>query len=122
MLMEATSLSPWMKTPCTSGILLAKYSGISFWGVMGYPAKKRHPARTAASAMASQPFINTLAIFLPISLPDYLYISIAASGHMAAHILHATQEPIFGASTYSYPFELTRFPMVKTFLGQNFTQ
>ena len=29
-LTEATSLSPWMKTPSTSGSLLAKYSGISF--------------------------------------------------------------------------------------------
>jgi len=29
---------------------------------MGYPAKKRQPALTAASATASQPFISTLAI------------------------------------------------------------
>jgi hypothetical protein len=60
---------------------------------MGYPAKKRHPARTAASAIASQPFINTLAISLP--LPNHLYISIAASGHMTAHILQATQKSMF---------------------------
>ena len=34
-LMEATSLSPWTKVPPTSGIRREKYSGISFWGVMG---------------------------------------------------------------------------------------
>jgi len=35
MLMEATSLSAWMKHPSASDICLEKYSGISFWGVMG---------------------------------------------------------------------------------------
>ena len=35
MFTDATSLSPWTKEPPTSGIRRAKYSGISFCGVMG---------------------------------------------------------------------------------------
>ena len=35
MLTDATSDSPCTKVPFTSGILLAKYSGISFCGVIG---------------------------------------------------------------------------------------
>ena len=35
MFTEATSLSPWTKGPPTSGRRRAKYSGISFCGVMG---------------------------------------------------------------------------------------
>jgi hypothetical protein len=36
--MEATSLSAWMKTPPSNLESLSDiYSGISFWGVMGYP-------------------------------------------------------------------------------------
>ena len=35
MLMDATSLSPCTKLPPTSGSRRARYSGISFWGVMG---------------------------------------------------------------------------------------
>ena len=69
MFTDATSDSPCTKLPPTSGSLLAKYSGISFCGVIGYPAKNLQPALTAASAIASQPFINTLAI---IFLPPYL--------------------------------------------------
>jgi hypothetical protein len=35
---EAISLSAWIKTPPSSfGSLSDIYSGISFWGVMGYP-------------------------------------------------------------------------------------
>ena len=35
MLMAAISLSAWMKVPPTSGRRPERYSGISFWGVMG---------------------------------------------------------------------------------------
>jgi hypothetical protein len=35
MLMEATSLSAWMKQPSTLARFLDRYSGMSFWGVMG---------------------------------------------------------------------------------------
>ena len=35
MLMDATSLSPWMNTPPTSGRRAERYSGISLCGVMG---------------------------------------------------------------------------------------
>jgi hypothetical protein len=59
---EAVSLSPCRKTPPAAGILRDMYSGISFWGVMGYPAKNRHPARIAASATASFPFRNCLSM------------------------------------------------------------
>ena len=37
MLMEATSLSAWMKTPPTRGRYSAAASAISLAGVMGYP-------------------------------------------------------------------------------------
>ena len=55
------------------------------------------PARTAASAIASQPFINTLAIAL---VSFYLYTSIAPSGQMRAHIQQPMQSSLTG-STYS---------------------
>ena len=35
MLMLATSLSAWMKTPPASARWALMYSGMSFWGVMG---------------------------------------------------------------------------------------
>jgi hypothetical protein len=36
--MEAISLSAWIKTPPSSFESLSDmYSGISFWGVIGYP-------------------------------------------------------------------------------------
>jgi hypothetical protein len=38
------------------------YSGISFWGVMGYPKKKRHPALIAAAPTASFPFIKSFSM------------------------------------------------------------
>ena len=37
MLMEATSLSAWMKQPSTFANSLDKNSGMSFCGVIGYP-------------------------------------------------------------------------------------
>jgi hypothetical protein len=41
---EAISSSICKQMPPTLGISRAKYSMISLLGVMGYPAKKRHPA------------------------------------------------------------------------------
>ena len=48
MLMAATSDSDWTKTRPSLGIWRDIYSGISFWGVMGYPKKQSQPARIAA--------------------------------------------------------------------------
>jgi hypothetical protein len=36
-LIEAISLSAWMNSPPNGGRCLERYSGMSFWGVMGYP-------------------------------------------------------------------------------------
>jgi hypothetical protein len=36
-LIEAISLSAWMNSPPIAGRCLERNSGISFWGVMGYP-------------------------------------------------------------------------------------
>jgi hypothetical protein len=44
-----------MKTPSTAGSLYDITSLISVAGVMGYPAKKRQPAASAPSTMASLP-------------------------------------------------------------------
>jgi len=61
MCMAATSLSDWTKTPpSTCRRRSDMYSGISFCGVIGYPAKKRHPARMAASPMILLPCMSTL--------------------------------------------------------------
>ena len=42
--MEAISSSIWRMTPPISGSLRARYSATSVAGVIGYPAKKVHPA------------------------------------------------------------------------------
>jgi hypothetical protein len=44
-----------MAIPLTCGSILDKCSAISLAGVIGYPAKKRHPTAIAASAHASFP-------------------------------------------------------------------
>jgi hypothetical protein len=44
-----------MAIPSTFGSFFAKCSAISLAGVIGYPAKNRHPATIAASAHASFP-------------------------------------------------------------------
>jgi hypothetical protein len=44
-----------MAIPPTCGSLFERYSAISLAGVIGYPAKNRHPAASAASAHASLP-------------------------------------------------------------------
>ena len=46
---------------------------------MGYPKKKRQPARIAASASASLPFMSTFSAMFP-----YLSTVIATSGHIVA--------------------------------------
>jgi hypothetical protein len=52
---EAISSSIWIKIPPTSGILADIASAISVAGVIGYPAKKRHPLAMAPSAQATSP-------------------------------------------------------------------
>jgi hypothetical protein len=44
-----------MAIPPTCGSLFERCSAISLAGVIGYPAKNRHPAASAASAHASLP-------------------------------------------------------------------
>jgi len=44
-----------MVIPPTCGSLFERYSAISLAGVIGYPAKNRHPVARAASAHASFP-------------------------------------------------------------------
>jgi hypothetical protein len=59
-----------MAMPPTCGKRLAKFSAISLAGVMGYPAKKRHPANIAASAQASLPcqkYTPCLTAFISVS-------------------------------------------------------
>jgi hypothetical protein len=51
-----------MKTPPTLGNSWASTSAISVDGVIGYPAKKRHPAARAPRAQASFPWSKALAI------------------------------------------------------------
>ena len=73
MLMPASSLSVCKNTPPRLGISLARYSGTSFCGVMGYPKNASTPARSAASAITSLPLNNTLAISVPLSLSLLLF-------------------------------------------------
>ncbi len=54
----AISSSIWMNTPRSGGSSRAIHSMISVAGVIGYPAKKRHPACIAPSAHASLPWIS----------------------------------------------------------------
>src|SRR5438445_276295 len=54
----SSSLSAFTQTPPTSGRRSAKCSSNSVNGVIGYPAKNRHPAAIAASAIASDPSIS----------------------------------------------------------------
>src|SRR5208337_2909270 len=63
MLLAATSLSACRNVPPTCGSLADRYSGISFWGVMGYPKNSLAPALMAASPIASHPFMSFLATF-----------------------------------------------------------
>jgi hypothetical protein len=44
-----------MAIPPTCGSFFERYSAISLAGVIGYPAKNRHPVASAASAHASLP-------------------------------------------------------------------
>src|SRR4030042_6615781 len=53
--MLAISSSIWRNEPFALGSSLLMYSVISLAGVMGYPAKRRHPARSAPSAQAMLP-------------------------------------------------------------------
>ena len=57
---------------------------------MGYPKKKRQPARSALSARTSLPFISTFSAMVP-----YLSTVMATSGHMRAH----EQQPVQRASS-----------------------
>src|SRR5699024_6833178 len=77
MLIAATSLSACRYVPPTLGMRLDMYAASSVCGVMGYPKKKRHPARIAASASASLPFMSTFSA-MP-SLPFH------RDGHVGAH-------------------------------------
>ncbi len=52
---EAISSSICIKTPPTDGIRSENRSAVSVEGVMGYPAKNRHPAAKAPSARAKSP-------------------------------------------------------------------
>ena len=86
-LIDAVSLSPCKKTPPSSGSRLDKYSGISFCGVIGYPAKNRQPARTAASAIASFPFINTFSTFSSPSFSRlFIYFDCGIRTHNRAQL------------------------------------
>ena len=56
----AGSSSIWMKVPPTLGRRAAIRSATSVDGVIGYPAKKRHPAAIAPSAQAVFPLRNSI--------------------------------------------------------------
>src|SRR3990170_2180239 len=63
---DAISSSIWIKCPPTRGRLRASNSAISVDGVIGYPAKKRHPAARAPNPQASFPCISNgwLALYI----------------------------------------------------------
>ena len=59
-MIEAISLSPCTKLrPGISFMRVERYSVISVWGVIGYPAKNRQPALRADSASASLPCMTS---------------------------------------------------------------
>ena len=69
MLIAAISLSACRYVPPIFGMRFDMYAASSVCGVMGYPKKKRHPARRALSASASFPFINTFSPIRITSIP-----------------------------------------------------
>src|SRR4030067_1987673 len=79
-LMEAISLSAWINSPPEAGRCLERYSGISFWGVMGYPKKRRHPASMAPMAIASFPLTSILSEVVLLTLPPY------TNGHIRTNL------------------------------------
>jgi hypothetical protein len=58
----AISSSIWMKQPLRFGSFAAMCSATSVEGVIGYPAKKLHPAASAPSAQATFPCINSVRV------------------------------------------------------------
>ncbi len=77
---DAISSSIWSIIPPTCGRCTAKCSAISLAGVIGYPAKNRHPARIAANADASFPCIKCI--------PGGGWLNIAMS---SCHTFYASQ-------------------------------
>ena len=85
MLIAAISLSAWSESPPRLGIFFAMYSESSVCGVMGYPKNSLQPARIAASAIASLPFIKS---FSAIAQTPFSTV-ITTSGHIVAHMAQA---------------------------------
>ena len=92
MLMAAISLSACKNVPPTFSMRLDMYAASSVCGVMGYPKKKRQPARRALSAKASLPFMSTFSAMV------YLSTVIATSGHMTAQDMH----PVHASRSVQY--------------------
>jgi hypothetical protein len=118
MLIAAISDSACKNVPPTFGSFFAKYAATSVCGVIGYPKKHLQPARIAASANASLPFINDFSK----NFSPYFSTVMQTSGHIVPHIAHPMQLSGFTNSAVKYPLLLRcDFDSSIQALGQAFT-